>query len=75
MNNYEFGPWNRSPRILGPKIGCLLGPIIGCLLGPKIGCLLGPKIAFYWELLYKKPLMGGVVDMALYDVGSRRLYP
>ena len=45
MNNYEFGPWNRSPRILGPKIGCLLGPIIGCLLGPKIGCLLGPKIA------------------------------
>ena len=44
MNNYEFGPWTRSPRILGPKIGGLLGPIIGCLLGPKIGCLLGPII-------------------------------
>jgi len=44
MNNYEFGPWNRSPRILGPKIGCLLGPKIGCLLGPKIACLLGPHV-------------------------------
>ena len=44
MNNYGFGPWNRSPRILGPKIGCLLGPKIACLLGPKIGCLLGPLV-------------------------------
>ena len=44
MNNYEFGPWTRSPRILGPKIGCLLGPKIGGLLGPKIGCLLGPLV-------------------------------
>ena len=51
MTNYGFGPWNRFPLILGPKI------------------------AFYWELLYKKLPIGGVVYMALYGIESRRLYP
>jgi len=37
--------------------------------------VLGPEIAFYWELMYKKPPMGAEVDMALYDVVSRWLYP
>jgi len=37
--------------------------------------ILGPKIAFYWELLYKKLPIGGVVYMALYGIESTRLYP
>ena len=37
--------------------------------------VLGPEIAFYWELLYKKLPIGGVVYMALYGIESRWLYP
>ena len=36
---------------------------------------MGPKIAFYWELLYKKLPIGGLVYMALYGIESRLLYP
>ena len=45
ITNYGFGPWNRFPRILGPKI------------------------AYYWELLYKKLPIGGVVYMAQNRLG------
>ena len=37
--------------------------------------VLGPEIAFFWELMYKKPPIGAVVYISLYDVVSRRLYP
>jgi len=41
MNNYEFGPWTRSPRILGPKIAFLLGPHVEKITN-RGGSLYGP---------------------------------
>ena len=52
MNNYGFGPWNRSPRILGPNIGCLLGPKIGCLLGPLVEKITNRGCSLYGPVWY-----------------------
>ena len=62
MTNYGFGPWNASLMFWALK----------SLHSPTV---LSPKIAFYWELLYKKLPIVGVVYMALYGIESRRLYP
>ena len=72
MTNYGFGPWNRFPHVLGPRIAFLMFWALKSLHCPTV---LGPKIAFYLELLYKKLPKGGVVYMALYGIESRRLYP
>ena len=62
MKNYGFCP----------EIASLVFWALKSLRCPSV---LGPKIAFYWELMYKKLPIGGVVYMALYGIESRRLYP
>ena len=58
--------------VLGHEIASLVLWALKLLRFPSV---LRPKIAFYWELLYKKLPIGGVVYMARYAIESRRLYP
>ena len=58
--------------VLGPGFASLVFWALKLLCCPSV---LGPKITFYWELLYKKLPIGGVVYMTLYGIESRRLYP
>ena len=64
--------WTWQIMVLGPGIAFLMFWALKLLHWPTV---LGPKIAFYWELLYKKLPIGGVVYMALYCIEYRRLYP